>query len=247
MDSIYEIPGVYGDENQFINPSNRLNKILKEIKSLQKPPANVLDVGCGTGFLASEIKKIYPAASVTGVDISKSAVAIATTQHPGINFIEADAEQHLPFPDGSFDFIFSGEHIEHLRDVDTYLEELCRIAAPHATLIITTPNLASWLNRILVLFGRQPLWLEPSIRKILPIASFLGHTFPEQLDDVPSGHLRLYTADMLKKMLSLYGFATDKMMGCALLTKPVLKQVDQILSSVPSLGIGLIIVAKKMP
>ena len=245
MTTIYENSGVFGDENQFTNSSNRLNKIIDALKNLPASPKRVLDIGCGTGFLTNEIKKMYPSAKVIGADVSKTALTIARNQYPQTNFIEVDAEKYLPFETESFDLIFSGEHIEHLKDVDMYLEELHRTAAPNATLILTTPNLTSWLNRILMLFGRQPLWLEPSLRKLLPIVNVCGLTFPQNLAEAPSGHLRLYTLNMLKKMLALYGFETSKAMGCTLLTKPILKQIDQVLSSFPSLGIGIIIVAQK--
>lgn len=244
-EQLYEREGLFGDERQFFNMSNRLEKLRTMVGSIERAPTNILDLGCGTGYFAHELKELFPAATVWGVDVSEKALAIGTRRYPQVQFQRADAEVGLPFASALFDLVISGEHIEHLRDVDTYLSEIVRVLKPQGTMVLTTPNLASWLNRLLLLFGKQPLWLEPSLRKTFPIVSVFGKTFPDNLAVPPSGHLRLFTLDMLKKLLAAYGLNVTTATGSSLLGKPFLKQVDALLSEFPSLAIGLVVKVKK--
>ena len=52
--------------------------------------------------------------------------------------------------------------IEHLYNPDHMLEECRRVLKPGGLLIISTPNLQAWYNRILFLFGVQPIFYEVS-------------------------------------------------------------------------------------
>ena len=51
------------------------NKIIKKFNLTNK--SNILDVGCGKGFLLFEIKKILPNIKIVGFDISKHAIKSA--------------------------------------------------------------------------------------------------------------------------------------------------------------------------
>jgi len=241
---IYEIEGVYGDEKRYLS-SLRFSHMIHFVKTLETKPKRILDIGCGTGFFSNEMKKIYPKATIYGLDVSKKAIAIARKTYPKVNFIFGDAEQELSFEDNFFDLIISGEHIEHLKDVDTYLIEVNRTLNQHGILILTTPNLGSWLNRTLLLFGLQPFYLEPSLRKTLPILTYFGKTFPEDLNSLPSGHLRLYTLNMLEKLLKHYGLMKVDVKGTTILKGLVLKQLDSFFSNFPSFSYGLVMKLKK--
>lgn len=244
--NIYETKRVYGDENMLNSKSsNRLEKMLEMAKSIKKSPENILDIGCGTGYFAHLLKTMYPNANVFGVDISERALTIGRKKYKNISLLNADAEVKLPFKNNTFDLVISGEYIEHIKDVDTNLLEINRVLKKGGTLIITTPNLAYWMNRILLLFGRQPWYLDPSLRKTLPIFKIGDFTFPENLNNPPAGHLRLYTLDMLKKLLNIYGYKTIEVKGSKMLRKIVFKQIDQLISNFPNLAFGLITKAVK--
>jgi len=72
------------------------------------PPARVLDVACGTGFLTRHLR-----GHVVGVDQSPRMLAIARERVPRATFIEGDAVA-LPVPNGSFDRLFTGHFYGHL-------------------------------------------------------------------------------------------------------------------------------------
>ncbi len=243
---IYEQDRVHGVETDLTDPdSNRLAVMLKFAASLKNPPQNVLDIGCGTGYFATQIKKIYPHARVVGVDISTNALAAGRREHKDIEFVQADAETKLPFKNGTFDLIISGENIEHVVDTDLYLIELNRVLTMNGSLLITTPNLASWMNRIFLLLGRQPYYLEPSLHKTLPIIKIGNYTFPQGLENPASGHLRLFTPDALKKLLALYGLKTESTRGYYMLRRFGLAQLDRLFCLVPGLAFGLVLKVRK--
>lgn len=243
---IYERDGVYGDAKNFTSDNLRLRHMVKFIQTLDQKPERVLDIGCGTGSFANIIKNTYPDADIYGLDVSKKALSIAEKKYPSIKFINVDAELKLPFKNNYFQLIISGENIEHIRDVDTYLIEIHRTLKKNGSLILTTPNLGSWLNRFLLLFGLQPFYLEPSLRKTFPILSYFGKTFPEDLESPPSEHLRLYTLNMLKKLVNFYGFTLTEVKGTEILKGLILKQVDSFFSNFPTLSYGLVLKLKKI-
>src|SRR5688572_20754626 len=62
----------------------------------------VLDVGCGPGALTAELVMRLGPAAVSAVDPSEPFVAAARARNPGVDVLQAPAEQ-LPFADQVFD------------------------------------------------------------------------------------------------------------------------------------------------
>jgi ubiquinone/menaquinone biosynthesis C-methylase UbiE len=77
----------------------------------------VLDIGCGTGSLAVLIKRSHPEVEVIGVDPDPAALSISERKanRAGLS-IEFDRgfSDHLPYPDASFDRVFSSFMFHHL-------------------------------------------------------------------------------------------------------------------------------------
>jgi SAM-dependent methyltransferase len=95
---------------------------------------SVCDVGCGTGYLLTLIRKDHPEMDVFyGVDF----VIDDARSLPGINFVESKIEK-LPFSDGHFDTVVCTHVIEHILDYRQAIAELRRIAARR--LIIVVPR-----------------------------------------------------------------------------------------------------------
>ena len=72
------------------------------------PPARVLDVACGTGFLTRHLR-----GEVTGLDQSASMLEITASRGAGIRTVQGDAVP-LPFADGAFDRVLTGHFYGHL-------------------------------------------------------------------------------------------------------------------------------------
>lgn len=58
--------------------------------------SSALDVGCGAGELACQLARARPGATVTGIDISASLLAVADHRCPDATFVEADAAHFVP-------------------------------------------------------------------------------------------------------------------------------------------------------
>lgn len=75
----------------------------------------VLDVGCGPGYLTSLAAQAAPAGRAVGVDVSEPMVAEATRKRASANcsFMVGKAEA-LDLPDASFDVVLSSLAIHHI-------------------------------------------------------------------------------------------------------------------------------------
>src|SRR5215472_8664657 len=87
-----------------------------------EPGERILDLGCGDGQLTARL--IAGGANVQGVDASAAMVAAARNR--GITADEANAEK-LPYPDASFDAVFSNAALHWVRGQDEMMAEVHRV------------------------------------------------------------------------------------------------------------------------
>ncbi|HET7039768.1 MAG TPA: class I SAM-dependent methyltransferase, partial [Gemmatimonadales bacterium] len=94
-----------------------------------RPGARVLDVGCRDAGL----KAFLPA------DVRYQGVDIAP-EFAGPDILIRDVSEGLPFPDASFDYVFSIEALEHVPAPFTALSEAHRVLTPGGVLVVSVPN-----------------------------------------------------------------------------------------------------------
>jgi demethylmenaquinone methyltransferase/2-methoxy-6-polyprenyl-1,4-benzoquinol methylase len=131
------------------------------------PGSDALDVCCGTGDLALELRRRIGAdGRVVGCDFSEPMLEIARRkageQGLGVEFGWADALD-LPYGDRSFDAVTIGFGARNLADLDQGLAEMARVLRPSGRLVIleiTRPSrepLASfyavWFDQVVPLLG----------------------------------------------------------------------------------------------
>ncbi|HWP61365.1 MAG TPA: class I SAM-dependent methyltransferase [Candidatus Paceibacterota bacterium] len=141
------------DLNWKINESAALSNKFDHLKGfLPEDFASVLDVAAGTGALHDSLAK-WKEHRYTMVDISPEAVRQA--QQKGIEAVIADVEnQHLPFPDNSFDLVVATHLLEHLRNPWSALADMARVSNRY--IFVYCPNFVTLSDRFRVLFGRAP-------------------------------------------------------------------------------------------
>ena len=120
-----------------------------------------------------------------------------------------DYNHTTSYPSSFFDVIIAGEVIEHVYNTDNFLEEIYRTLKPKGYLIISTPNLASWWDRIYLLFGLQPHSTEVSSKSRVFGREIIYKIHHTENEEVP-GHLRVFTKEALKSMLRYYKFKIVK-------------------------------------
>jgi hypothetical protein len=106
--------------------------------------------------------------------------------------------------------------------------------------VVTTPNLAWWVNRIALVLGYQPYWTEVS-------TMFNVGKFHRRINEPLSGHLRLYTLRGLRDLLKMHGFIVIKALGVAYkANKPfMVYMLDRLLGLRPTLAEVIAILAMK--
>ncbi len=100
--------------------------------------ARVLDVGCGTGFLARAAhRRVGPKGAVAAVDPNDGMLAVARRSEPSIDWRSGVAES-LPFDDGSFDHTVSAFATMFFTDRTAALSEMTRVTDAGGTVTIAT-------------------------------------------------------------------------------------------------------------
>ncbi len=109
----------------------------------------VLEVGCGAAV--DLVRFARGGATVTGVDLSESAIELARANfaQQGLagRFEVADGE-HLPFPDNSFDCVYAHGVVQYTADPQRLVDECRRVLKPGGLAIFQVYNRISWLNAL---------------------------------------------------------------------------------------------------
>ncbi len=115
----------------------KIKKILAEL-TLQ-PGMRLLDVGCGTGSVATLITKENPAVQVIGIDMAFEMLRRCDKQAITSGFIQAYCEQ-LPFKTATFDVILNYCVFPHIKNQVKSLREYRRVLRPHGRVLLIHPD-----------------------------------------------------------------------------------------------------------
>ena len=168
---------------------------------------NLLDLGCGTGFLTGELFAKAPRSPIIAVDIALPMLQTARQKllaANNIRYVCADAEQ-LPLASHSIDTICSNLALQWCYPLDKVLQELRRVLKPGGWLLFST-------------FGNQSLqelaaaWREvdhyrhvndfydlPSLQQQLQQAGFVDSQFQQTLQQ----SYYLQVLDLLRELKQL--------------------------------------------
>jgi len=142
----------------------------------------VMDLGCGGGFVVGSMKSVG-ASEAVGIDINPNAVLYARAQYPKCKFYCGEFDKFSNKKLGTFDFIYSSEVIEHVVDIEGYMQFLVDMTKPSAKVFITTPDIGS--NQV-------------------PKEVTSWDVFSPPL------HIQFFTQDTLTKLFERYGFTPIK-------------------------------------
>jgi SAM-dependent methyltransferase len=112
---------------------------LERVMSGPNAPSRVLDLGCGTGDSVDLFRGHNALVDWVGVDIEDSQEARAR-RRTDASFVTYDGSR-VPFPDGSFDLVYSRQVLEHVPDPQLHLREIARVLRSGGTLIGSTSQL----------------------------------------------------------------------------------------------------------
>jgi 2-polyprenyl-3-methyl-5-hydroxy-6-metoxy-1,4-benzoquinol methylase len=164
---------------------------------LSEHPKTVLDVGCGSGYLAFLLEQENPRILVHGFDVSLEALKLAISLDKkyklDINY------ENIPENDSNYDMVVCSEVLEHLFNIQQCLMEINRILKHQGKVVITVPNFSFWRFRIDSLIGRIPYVVSDE------------------------RHIQTFNKELLTKRLNEAGFDVLQLIGTRVRWKFLLK------------------------
>ncbi len=115
----------------------RSHRHLPDWVASMRSGSHVLEVGCGVGL--DSVRMAHRGLRVTAVDLT--VVGASTANHRAVennidaSYACADAE-HLPFPDSTFDYVYSFGVMHHAPDTQRCIDEAFRVLRPGGQALI---------------------------------------------------------------------------------------------------------------
>ena len=163
-----------------------------------------VDLGCGDGSHTASLGALMDASQIVGLDHDFSHLS---SMNAAMTFVEADLNQDLPFSSASVDVILANQVIEHVWKTDLFVSEIRRVLVPDGSIVICTPNIASWHNIFALWLGYIPFSAQISDQ------AFLGnplHPLYKQKIAEAQAHLRMFTFRGLRDLLTYHGLFVQR-------------------------------------
>lgn len=129
-----------------------------DANGVQLAPGKMLDFGCGVGRMTRAFSRFFSAA--VGIDVSEKMVGLArkfNADRDNCEFV-ASANPRMPFPDTTFDLVFSVLVLQHLPTkslILSYISEFIRVAKDGGVIVFQLTNEVPLRDKIQ---GKRRLW-----------------------------------------------------------------------------------------
>lgn len=119
--------------------------VSRAIRTHHPGGGTLLDIGCGKGALWSFVEDHF--AAYIGIDVISYPEFPATAAFHAVNL----NSQTVPVPDATADVVVSVGTIEYLENPRAFMREVARLAKPGGLVVVSCPNLLSWLSKMCLL------------------------------------------------------------------------------------------------
>ena len=99
---------------------------------------NLLEIGCGTGFVLSGLRLTFPQLVLSGSEIFSEGLNFAAERLPGVELFQMDARR-IPFRE-EFDLIGAFDMLEHVKEDEEVLSQMYRATRPGGGILLTVPH-----------------------------------------------------------------------------------------------------------
>jgi SAM-dependent methyltransferase len=115
------------------------NRLIVQLIRRHFPTArNLLEIGCGTGYVLLGLRQALPSLLVAGSELSAAGLEFAARRLPGAALYQMDA-RHIPF-DAEFDIVCALDVLEHLDEDERALAEMFRAVRPGGGVMVSVPQ-----------------------------------------------------------------------------------------------------------
>ncbi len=179
-----------------IHADYQLHEQVSNLLVRKVPKGKILDWGAGDGALSQRLTDL--GYEVEAVDINKEKFQSKHTRFTSIDFNQPELiESFVGQKKDYYDAVLGVEVIEHIENPWKYARSLKTMLKPGGTIVITTPNISSWLSRCLFFFkGRFHQFDKKDLQygHINPISPFelnyiLDHIGMVKIEIIPGGTL----------------------------------------------------------
>ncbi len=154
-------------------------------------PMEILEVGAGSGYFAQGIRKVFPKANITYIDIVDD-LALYYKMHFTCSAITGEFRASQ-FQKKKFDLVIARDLLEHLRDPHQFMLDVNAVLKPDGLFYFITPN------------GRENLWLINQ-----------AHIHGKKESLLFINHVHYFLAQVLDRLLSSAGFKITMGFKCGL-------------------------------
>lgn len=157
-----------GDDNYWFASRNRL--VEWGIRHYAPSAASFFEIGCGSGFVLSALKKTFPDLALSGGELFRQGLLYARRKLPGVTIYQLDAGQ-LPFS-SEFDAIGIFDVLEHLPDDRGALAQIFDALKPGGVLLVTVPQHPFLWSRYDLQSGHARRYTSRSLQKLFAQVGF---------------------------------------------------------------------------
>jgi malonyl-CoA O-methyltransferase len=180
-------------------------------------PIQILEIGCGTGYLTERLCQGYPNARITAIDLAPGMIDVAheRIQHPNLQFICADIEEMELLK--KYDLVISNATFQWFNQIEDTTKKIYTSLKPNGILCFST-------------FGESTFHeLHSSYKKAL-----------EEIGDDPSSYTPGQAFYSLEELISICNVSLNgkpnKVEGKEKLEKELFSTVKDFFTSVKKIG-----------
>lgn len=189
-----------GREKELDDLSDRYSReILRWLDALGRRDLNILEVGCGAGWMC---ERMAPYGRVTGIDHADEVIARASQRMPHITFAAGDFLA-MEFPDASFDAIVNIEVLSHVADQPAFMAKIARLLKPGGMMMMATQNRPVLeKNKLPPADGWVRNWVDRDQLRTLAAPHFSVREMFTVVPRAKEGPMRLFAAHKVQALLN---------------------------------------------
>jgi SAM-dependent methyltransferase len=114
------------------------SRAVAEVRHYLGGSGTIVEVGCSSGWLLSEMREAFPRALIIGTDYVAGPLRDIAQRQPRLPLVQLDLTR-APFPDASVDAVVALNVLEHIEDDARAVAEIFRMLKPGGVAVIELP------------------------------------------------------------------------------------------------------------